>query len=336
MHETHIERANETHEAAAVAWRKERAELLAESATREDVIAAKHEERAGGWTTERARIIAEHDARVDAMTLAHEKATRAHDERHRAELAAVEDRCRRRNDLMKEEHARSATLAKTASDAAVAKARLEASVAANDAASKRDAMYAEWALERERIDAEAEATRVVFATELAAAKDERDAADAGRGRGRDAKRKKPRRSDPSPSPRRRRLEPRERKRSGTRRPGSGEAARARHAAETARIDAEAAIRVAREEMELELAQLREAHEVRVAAAAEDLQRERERDAEANAHAQRAAEEGVAAALEEAATTVRFRARGRGVEDCGKGARVQDDALAASVEDPRRV
>ena len=304
VHETHIERANETHEAAAVAWRKERAELLAESATREDVIAAKHEERAGGWTTERARIIAEHDARVDAMTLAHEKATRAHDERHRAELAAVEDRCRRRNDLMKEEHARSATLAKTASDAAVAKARLEASVAANDAASKRDAMYAKWALERERIDAEAEATRVVFATELAAAKDERDAADAAAvEEGMRREKAEAERSVAESAATASRTAREEAERNA--KTWSGEAARARHAAETARIDAEAAIRVAREEMELELAQLREAHEVRVAAAAEDLQRERERDAEANAHAQRAAEEGVAAALEEAATTVRF-------------------------------
>ena len=216
-------------------------------------------------------------------------------ERCKAEI----ERMTARIDEMREAHA---------SELREATEHLEIRLRQNEenAARRLEQQAAAWQLERESMESEAEATRVVLQTQLDAAKEDlsnyrehvegklvelRDESDAHRRRAREAREV----AAEAESIRAEAVASAEAWRK--------EADLARAFAESARVDAEATLASERAAINEELAAMRAAHEVRVLNARRDLEEERARDAEKTSNAVAAAEDGVAAALARASASI---------------------------------
>ena len=216
-------------------------------------------------------------------------------ERCKAEI----ERMTARIDEMREAHA---------SEVREATEHLEIRLRQNEenAARRLEQQAAAWQLERESMESEAEATRVVLQTQLDAAKEDlsnyrehvegklvelRDESDAHRRRAREAREV----AAEAESIRAEAVASAEAWRK--------EADLARAFAESARVDAEATLASERAAINEELGAMRAAHEVRVLNARRDLEEERARDAEKTSNAVAAAEDGVAAALARASASI---------------------------------
>jgi hypothetical protein len=242
------------------------------------------EERMESTRQEAAREVA---AARDAQAREHERC--------KAEI----ERMTARMDEMREAHA---------SELREATEHLEIRLRQNEenAARRLEQQAAAWQQERESMESEAEATRVVLQTRLDAAKEDlsnyrehvegklaelREECDARGRRAREAREV----AAEAESIRAEAVASAEAWRK--------EADLARAFAESARVDAEATLASERAAINEELEAMRAAHEIRVENARRDLEEERARDAEKTSNAVAAAENGVAAALARAAASI---------------------------------
>lgn len=326
--------ASEGVAAAAAQWHEERKFLnlrADELETQLKTAAQTHEhertEAAQTFATEKATLEARlRDAQTTAagveakMTERFDAERRGFDERAEsiraeaaAEVAAARDAQGREHERCKAEVDRANAQIRTMlEDHAVelreATEHLETSLARfeENAARRLEQKAAAWTQERESLESEAEATRVVLQTQLDAAKEDASAyrehvegklatlteeAETHRRRAREAREV----AAEAESIRAEAVASAEAWRK--------EAELARAFAESARIDAQTTLASERAAINEELEAMREAHEVRVATARRDLEEERARDAEKTGNAVAAAEEGVAAALAQASASI---------------------------------